>query len=81
MDAKFSNCFQIGFNAYEFIFEFGVITADGACHTHSRIVTSPAHAEEFMNLLTESFAEHMKKYRSSSKRETKLAMAPVFDSV
>jgi uncharacterized protein DUF3467 len=64
-DGKFSNSFLIGFNAYQFIFEFGVITAVGASHIHSRIVTSPTHVEEFINVLAESFGEYMNKYGPS----------------
>ncbi len=66
-DGKFSNSFVIGFNAYEFIFDFGMITATGASHIHSRVVTSPADAQEFVELLAKSIGEHQKIYGVLSK--------------
>lgn len=61
-EGKFTNSFLIGENAYLFIFEFGLRTEDGTSCSHSRIVTSPADAEEFKTLLSESLAQHVEKY-------------------
>ncbi len=61
-EGNFSNSFLIGFNAYEFIFEFGMTTSTGTSHIHSRIIISPADAQEFVELLAKSIGEHMKIY-------------------
>jgi Protein of unknown function (DUF3467) len=55
---KFSNSFSIGFNGYLFIFDFAMVNSTGSGHIHSRIVTSPADAAEFSQLLAESLGQH-----------------------
>ena len=64
LESRYSNCFRIGFNAYEFIFDFGQCHSPEKEHMHTRIVTSPTYAEEFSELLQESVGEHASRYRS-----------------
>jgi Protein of unknown function (DUF3467) len=66
----FSNSFLIGFNAYVFIMDFGVLNAGGEIQVHSRIVTSPADAQELSRLLQECLCEHLKEF-GRIKKETK----------
>ena len=69
LGGKFSNLFLVGFNAYVFIFDFGMITAERGGHVHSRIVASAADAQEFVNVLAESVGEHMKRFGPTTKEE------------
>lgn len=57
-----SNSFSIGFNGYMFIFDFGMTNAAGTGLVHSRIVTNPADAQEFRQLLARSLDEHVDRY-------------------
>jgi hypothetical protein len=62
LTSRYSNCFRIGFNAYEFIFDFGQHHLPEKEHMHTRIVTSPTYAERFSALLQESMGDHASKY-------------------
>jgi Protein of unknown function (DUF3467) len=55
---KHANALAIGFNAYEFLFRFGVEDAAGGERWHTGIVASPAFARRFLNLLQETVDEY-----------------------
>jgi hypothetical protein len=58
-EARYANSFNIGHNAYEFVFEFGQLyETEDMPRIHTRIVTSPAYAREFLNILQQALAEH-----------------------
>ena len=62
LEPRYSNCSRIGFNAYEFIFDFGQCYAPDKERMHTRIVTNPSCAERFSELLQESLGEHATRY-------------------
>ena len=62
IESRYTNCFRIGFNAYEFVFDFGQGHPPGAEHMHTRIVTSPNVAATFSKLLQDSLDERESKY-------------------
>ena len=62
LESRYSNSLRIGFNAYEFIFDFGQHHPPEKEHMHTRIVTSPSCAEAFSELLQESLETHERKY-------------------
>jgi len=66
-EGKFSNSFLVGFNAYVFVFDFGMVTAEGGRSVHSRVVASAADAQEFSRALAESLGEHRKTFGSPPK--------------
>lgn len=68
-EARYSNIFRIGYNAYEFIFDFGQCHPPGKEHMHTRIVTSPSSARDLSELLQDSLGEHEQKYSSGSTEE------------
>lgn len=60
--ATYANQFEVGYNAFEFLFDFGQDYADGtgdaAASTHTRIVTAPAYAKVFLDLLDRSIVDY-----------------------
>jgi hypothetical protein len=61
-EARYANNFRVGYNAYEFILDFGQYHPPGNEHMHTRIVTSPASARDLSDLLQDSLGEHDQKY-------------------
>jgi hypothetical protein len=64
VEAKYSNFFEIGINALEFIIDFGQ-AFEGASEkpmVHTRIVTNPVHAQVLEALLNKVLAEYERKY-------------------
>ena len=56
--AVYANQFEIGFNAFEFLFDFGQVYDEGATEAHWRVVTAPAYAKVFRALLDKSIREY-----------------------
>ena len=58
-DGKYANFFRVGYNAYEFIIEFSQIyQAEESARVHTRIITSPAYAQELLRTLQQSLLEY-----------------------
>src|SRR5690349_21620523 len=63
LEARYSNYFEIGHNAFEFIFDFGQYhPEDAAAHMHSRIVTGPVYAKLLAGLLQETVERFEKEH-------------------
>lgn len=58
--AAYANHFEVGFNAFEFLLDFAQAyeSDEGLVVAHSRIVTAPAYAKVFRELLDRSIAEY-----------------------
>jgi len=58
--AAYANHFEIGFNAFEFLLDFGQDYEGPAAGTlpHLRVVTAPAYAKAFANLLWRSIGDY-----------------------
>jgi len=52
-EARYANFFQIGYNAYEFLIEFGQEE-----NIHTRIYVSPQHAQFLSKLLIDTLRQH-----------------------
>jgi len=61
-EGRYANCFQIGFNAYEFVIDFGQEHPPGPARIHTRIVTSPQQAGDLSETLNNSLRDHERKY-------------------
>jgi hypothetical protein len=61
-EGKYTNCFQIGHNAFEFLLEFGQSYADQPELMHTRLVTSPAFAARLSELLVEALSEYESRF-------------------
>ena len=60
---RYSNLFRAGFNAFEFLFEYGhdfAGTTDACMHT--RIITAPVYAKAFSQLLAEAISDYELKH-------------------
>jgi hypothetical protein len=63
LNGRYANCFKVGYNAFEFLFDFGQSEGDsGGLSIHTRIVTAPGYAKAFMKTLTESIALYEKEF-------------------
>jgi len=56
---RYANCFEVGHNPCEFLFDFGQSYDGGVAGTvHTRIVTGPVHAKALLNLLHRSIEQY-----------------------
>ena len=58
--AAYANHFEVGFNAFEFLLDFGqnYEGPDGTAVAHTRIVTAPAYAKVLRGLLDRSIDDY-----------------------
>jgi len=63
-EGRYTNYFKVGFNLYEFVFDFGQCYEDEEEREtiHTRIITSPAYAKRLVELLTEAVVKHETQY-------------------
>jgi len=61
-EGKYTNCFQIGHNAFEFLLEFGQSHSDQTEFMHTRLVTSPAFAARLSQLLLEALSQYQARF-------------------
>jgi len=55
----YTNHFQVGFNAFEFVIDFGQAYEDTVVESsHTRIITGPAYAKALTTLLLQSLASY-----------------------
>ena len=60
---RYSNFFKIGYNAFEFLLDFGQAYAgDDSTHVHTRIVITPPYAKALAELLNGSLSHYESSY-------------------
>jgi hypothetical protein len=57
-EGRYANYFEVGFNSYEFVLDFGQQYPPGAERIHTRIVTSPQLARNLRELLDRSLQDY-----------------------
>jgi Protein of unknown function (DUF3467) len=63
VEGRFANYFKAGFNAFEMILEFAQFYEDSSSpRMQARIVTSPAYAKVFLEVLRDSMEQYEKAY-------------------
>lgn len=63
-EGKYANYFRVGYNAYEFIIEFSqAYQAEESPRVHTRIITSPAYAQELLRTLQQSLLEYQQGHK------------------
>ena len=58
LEGRYANFFRIGYNAYEFVIDFGQEYPPDPERIHTRIVTSPPLARNLSDTLQRSLEEH-----------------------
>jgi hypothetical protein len=77
-DGRYSNFFRVGYNAFEFLLDFGQNYTDSAEDSpHTRIVMLPAYAQALSELLLES----LRHYESNHGEIPKAAEASPLEKV
>jgi Protein of unknown function (DUF3467) len=62
-EGRYANYFKAGHNAFEVILEFAQFyESDSQPRVHTRIITSPAYARTFMEVLKDSLDRYEKVY-------------------
>jgi hypothetical protein len=79
--AGYANQFEVGYNAFEFRFDFSQHGGGDNAHSgavHARVVTVPAYAKVFLGLLDRSIGEYEAQYGviSLSSPASGLELAP-----
>ena len=65
VEAKYTNLFRVGYNAFEVLVEFGQsYPGTDPDLIHSRIATSPTYARAFLKMLTRSIEGYERDYGS-----------------
>jgi hypothetical protein len=60
IEGRYANCFQVGFNDVEFIFEFGQESEQQAS-IHTRVIVSPVNVPPFLRLATQAWKEYQER--------------------
>jgi len=59
LEGKYANYFEVGYNAFEVLIDFGQLYVDGSNkQLHTRVVTSPPYAKELLRLLSETIRQY-----------------------
>ncbi len=70
LESKYANYFNVGHNAFEFLMEFAQLySGQGRERVHTRIVTSPAYAKEFFEVLGEAVHAYERSFGPIPKKE------------
>lgn len=58
-EGRYSNYFRVGYNAFEFLVDFGQAYADDdSSELHTRIIIAPSYAKALSELLIESLRQY-----------------------
>ena len=67
-EGRYANYFQVGPNAFEFLFDFGQFYPEGQeAHFHTRVVTGPVYALAFFETLRESIGRYEQTFGTIAK--------------
>jgi hypothetical protein len=63
IEGRYANCFQVGYNAFEFAIDFGQFYANGSDgRIHTRIITSPNYMKALLQTLTTSIGGYEREF-------------------
>lgn len=72
-EGRYSNYVEVGFNAFEFLFEFAQMYSDSELsHAHTKIVMSPYYAKNLLETLQKSILQYEADYGPVVKTETEI---------
>jgi len=59
LEGRYANFFQVGYNAFEFVLDYGQNYDDGKkSQFHTRIITGPIYAKTLLGLLQTSIEQY-----------------------
>jgi len=64
IDAKYANCFRVGYSEFELVIDFAQCSSEGDAPPHTRIVVVPVYAIELARLLEKSLDDYRQQYGS-----------------
>ncbi len=69
-EGRYTNVFQIGHNAFEFVLDFGQVQFPATTvRYHTRIITGPAYAKALLELIRQSIEEYEGEFSAISGNE------------
>ena len=69
-DGQYANYFEVGYNAFEFLFDFGQYYPESMeARFHTRIITGPAYAKALLGTLQESIDQYEQSFGAIPKNE------------
>jgi len=70
LEGRYANYFEVGYNAFEFILDFGQLYAeDNKRKIHTRIVTNPVYLKTFLETLGDSLDQYERGFGAIRKVE------------
>jgi hypothetical protein len=70
LEGRYANCFKIGYNAFEFLMDFGQAYRDEDSERfHTRIVTSPAYVKTLLSMLGGAVHRYEKSFGEIPQRD------------
>jgi len=70
LSGQYANYFQVGFNAFEFVIDFGQFYDEQEkARFHTRIIANPIYAKELLNTLEQSLKAFERSYREIGSEE------------
>ena len=70
IDRLYANYFKVGYNAFEFVIDFGQQYSDNDDIEFSvRIITSPVFAKDLADVLKDSISQYEKTHGSTCRKE------------
>jgi hypothetical protein len=59
LEGRYANYFEVGYNAFEFLLDFGQYFPEGGnSRPHTRIITTPGYARALLKTLKESIEQY-----------------------
>ncbi len=72
LEGRYANYFEVGYNTYEFILDFGQRYSESEdAKSHTRIVTSPVYAKAFLETLRDSVSKYEQLFGTTGKQVEK----------
>lgn len=62
LEGKYANYFEVGYNAFEVLIDFGQLYNGSNKQVHTRVVTNPRYAKELLRLLVETIKQYEEGY-------------------
>lgn len=65
IEGRYSNYFEVGYNAFEIVLSFGQLFEGQPGTVHTRIITNAVYARSLLRLLGDALEEYERKFESA----------------